>query len=126
MFPRNTAGEPFWKLWDFDNTLKSDSGRYALDRFERKGILLPYGTASIQIEIASDCASNDGVYCSDPLPSDTSYDDHVCSSGFEQLSYDRCCEIGNSQNCEYAHVPQPTMPSPAPITAFDPEYGICP
>jgi hypothetical protein len=133
MFPERFTGEPYWKLYDFDDVSK-ENGEYALKRFERDGVILPIRSNSNQrIEIVADCARDD-AYCADAPPSSNDYDD-VCSVGLEQVSYDRCCEVGSASDCEYVHsstsppTAAPTLETVVPniIENGDFErYGICP
>jgi hypothetical protein len=118
MYPAAYTGEPHWKLYNFDDV--GSDGEYALKRFERNGILLPHmGYPQAHIEIAADCARN-GAYCASAAPATSGYDD-VCSNGFDQVSYDLCCDAAN--NCQEMGLLSPTMSptiSAAP-TAYDPE-----
>jgi hypothetical protein len=113
MFPQAYTGEPDWQLYDFTD-LGQDGKGYALESFERDGVLLPVAGYWQMIEILADCAQ-DGAYCTEAPPSITDYDD-VCSPGFEQVSYDRCCRL-DSDECEYAGAPASdlsSMPSSTP------------
>jgi hypothetical protein len=134
MFPERFTGEPLWTLWNF-NDVSRNGGGYALRRFERDGVLLPTAAYSAAyLEIAASCAGS-GVYCDAiPLPD---VEPSVCDTGFEQVSYDKCCEIANPGNCVFAYVPPPSdtpAPSQSP-TATNPDilengdfedYGFCP
>ena len=131
MFPTANTGEPNWKLFDFDD--KNRDGEYSLFRFERNGILLPKQAYPDQgIEIIADCAQN-GAYCANTPPSTSAYD-NVCSSSYNQVSYDKCCDSQN--NCEDLGLipPTPTPTVSLAPSAFDPEIitngdfsnGVCP
>ena len=131
MFPSFYTGEPNWKLYNFNDTGRN--GEYSLFRFERNGVLLPKKSySSAYILISADCTQN-GAYCADSAPITSSYD-NVCSPGFDQMSYDRCCD--SLGNCEELWTSAPTG-SPtltASPTAYDQEiiengkfdYSVCP
>jgi hypothetical protein len=102
MFPDAFTGSPDWKVFDFDDLGHNGEG-YALDRYSRKGVLLPRAAYGAHISIVADCApgGSNNAYCQQ-LPDYTAdMDSGICSSGFEQVSYDQCCEIRNPSNCEY-------------------------
>ena len=104
MYPTAYTGEPDWKLYTFDD--KGRDGEYSLFRFERNGVLLPKKSyPDAMIEIVADCTQN-GAYCQDGAPVTSAYDD-VCSTSFEQVSYDKCCDGQN--NCEDLGLLAPTM-----------------
>ena len=136
MYPATTTGSPTWKLYDFDDK-NFDGTDFALRRFERDGVLLPIAAYSDTfIEIVADCAKN-GAYCAQAPLVSSSYD-RVCSDGYVQVSYDKCCTV-NGSSCEYAFDPSvptiPTNPSPPPSSSSNilvnggfenSKYGICP
>ena len=110
MFPQYFTGLPEWKLWDFNDVGRSGEG-YALRRFERNGVRLPQAShTAAYLEIAADCAAS-GKYC-DELPQ-ADVEPPVCDTGFEQVSYDRCCEITDPSNCVYAYIPPPESAAPS-------------
>jgi len=61
MSPQTFTGSPEWIKPDFDTIGKWGNG-FALDRFERDGILLPEMSYGPYIDITADCSG--GVYCS--------------------------------------------------------------
>jgi len=97
MYPQTFTGNPAWQLWDNDMTGKYGSGM-ALDRFERGGVFLPQQAYGPYLQIAADCNRN-GAYCSQ---TPDVVNPNVCSSGYEQVAYDKCCQIGNPSVCQYA------------------------
>ena len=108
MFYMRYTGQPNWILPTFDTPgLTSKNEPFALKRFERDGVRLPIRQDRAFIEINADCTSTGGIYCdaSPPTPVVATYD-NVCSPGYEQVSYDQCCLIGQDPfvkaNCEYA------------------------
>ena len=132
MFPHSYTGEPSWKLYDFNDVGRD--GAYSLSRFERNGVLLPKKSGSAHILISADCTQN-GAYCAESAPVTSTYD-NVCSAGFDQTAYDRCCD--GSGNCEELWTFAPTSfpslsfyptsinPTSSPTlsaspTAYDPE-----
>ena len=133
MTPQTYTGTPSWKHYNFHD--RDDDGEdYALDGFEREGVLLPKAASHSMIEIIADCSQN-GPYCAE-TPLLFGFDDNVCPPGLEQFSYDRCCEPDGS-NCEYAYIPDdsedpgenPTSSSNNILDNGDFEqsfYGVCP
>jgi len=75
---------------------------YALDRFEREGILLLRRSTKYDITIEADCGvrgNGKEAYCrGEP----TTYRPSVCQNGFEQVSYDKCCDKNDMSSCVYA------------------------
>lgn len=124
MFPELFTGLPDWKLFDFQDIGDNGEG-YALKRFSRKGVLLPRSShSSSYILIEADCVvgGSNNAYCQQQPDSSVDLDGDICSSGFEQVSYDRCCEVSNPSNCEYppSYEAAPTAPpnqTPAPTFA---------
>jgi hypothetical protein len=99
-FPQLYTGRPNWFL-PKDN----DPGRYgwyAVDRFERAGVYLPIYAYGPWLSIDADCAVGTGdrtPFCAGyplntPLP--------VCSTGYQQVAYDKCCSTTNPTVCQYA------------------------
>ena len=121
MFPAFFTGLPSWKLWDFTDIGHDGSG-FALNRFERDGVLLPKMGWTQRIEIAADCTRS-GAYCEGVVsPSDAF--DNVCSSeDFVQHSYDRCCHVDNESNCEYAYS-RSDAPTTAPTNSVSPTLYV--
>jgi hypothetical protein len=122
MFPELSTGFPYWKLFDFNDTLRVGGGGYALKRFERKGVLLPkaaYSESYISIEANCTRGGQNNAYCAGgPVTGSTATLDNVCSvPGFQQVSYDRCCSSTNQNNCVYPYsmtAPPTASPTPAP------------
>lgn len=135
MIPETFTGQPDWKLYTFDD-ISNDGSTYALKRFERDGVLLPQAAYYSYIEISADC-SQSGAYCAESPPSSSDFN-NVCSSGYIQTSYDRCCSATNPDECEYAFIAPATTapgetPAPTPTPSnilengdFELSSGICP
>ena len=110
-FPQNFVGDtlfsssPQWHLWDL--TTPGRSTEYALRRFSRSGISLPRGAVGPFLRIAADC-SRLGAYCSVTPPN---VEPDVCSPGYEQASYDKCCIPNDATDCEYSPMPALTTSS---------------
>eukprot|EP00934_Nitzschia_sp_Nitz4_P002604 Nitzschia sp. Nitz4//scaffold396_size11502//5699//11254//NITZ4_009037-RA/size11502-snap-gene-0.7-mRNA-1//-1//CDS//3329550271//2594//frame0 len=102
MTPSASVGDPDWKLWNFNDL--TSSGNYGLRRYERDGIRLPSSSYSY-FEVIADCVQS-GAYCAMNPPTTSAYDS-VCSAGFVQESYDRCC-LPDGSVCEYAYHPLTT------------------
>ena len=101
--PDYSTGAPYWKLFDYDDV--DYYGEPLLSRFERKGVLLPRAheyQAHISIQ-ANNCVAGgtNNAYCQEPVPTHVTSFDNVCSSGYVQDSYDRCCDPNNGNICEY-------------------------
>lgn len=95
------TGNPGWIIPDMNTAGKWNDG-YAIDRFDRGGVLLIKSPWSAYIEIVADCSTQDGensAYCTG-TPT-TSYP-NVCSNGYEQVAYDKCCRTTDSNDCEFA------------------------
>ena len=94
-----------WELIDFSSPGKSgDPNDFSYKRFSRAGVSLPNGSFEslnryAGIEIRADCNSSDGIHCSDPVPVATL---EVCSAGYTQVAYDKCCISTAPNDCEYA------------------------
>jgi len=94
--PMGFTGNPSWKLWDFQEVGKWGKG-FALDRFERDGLLLPKATGGAYLRVQAQCAGS-GPYCSgargtaEPSP---------CGQGLVQVSYDKCCQQNNPSVCTF-------------------------
>jgi hypothetical protein len=77
-------------------------GSYALDRFERDGIVLLRKSNNPVITIDADCGvrgNGKESYC---RGTPTEYQPSACQEGFEQVSYDKCCDRNDLSSCEYA------------------------
>jgi len=93
------SGTPEWHLWDNDSPGKWGNGK-ALGRFSRAGVTLPIQAYGPWLEIVADCVSSSGVYCSDAAPTTSVDPDDVCSVGYTQVSYDKCCNLSTG-DCEF-------------------------
>ena len=117
--PEYSTGAPYWKLFDYDDV--DYYGEALLRRFERKGVLLPqapHSQAHISIQ-ANNCVAGgtNNAYCQEAVAANTSFD-NVCSLGYVQHSYDRCCDPNDHTICEY---PQGvTTPAAAPTLSPGP------
>lgn len=135
MFPLHYTGLPDWKLYNF-NDIGNDGG-YALDRFEREGVLLPKGAYNeAHISILANCTRGGGnnAFCANSR-SNANFDSSICSPGYVQVSYDRCCQSATSSTCEYPYsVSPPPAPGPTMAPTYNPqildnggfEDGLCP
>jgi len=97
MVPKNYAGDPDWIFPDMD-TIGKWGQWYALDRFSRGDVTLltfPYGP---YLEIEADCppSNSNSAYCNG---TPTNFEPIVCDSGYEQVAYDRCCNINDPTSC---------------------------
>lgn len=98
MFPKAFTGAPNWQLWDFKTSGKwGSNGDFALDRFERSDVLLPIAADGPTLKIAADC-NRQGAFCRATPPA---VNPVVCSAGFEQVAYDKCCRASNLNDCRY-------------------------
>jgi hypothetical protein len=137
MFPLDYTGLPKWKLYNFNDT--DTDGKYALNRFERKGVLLPRGAYSeAYISVLADCSTGgtNNAFCTGTRPTNVNFDSSICSPGYVQVSYDRCCLSATSTTCEYPYSDPTTPPVSGPTMAPTPstqvlanggfEDGLCP
>jgi len=97
-FPQTYTGNPNWFLPKATDTGKWGSG-FAVERFERSGVYLPMLTWGPWLEIAANCAAS-GPFCSQ-LPLNVTLP--VCSAGYQQVAYDKCCSITNPTTCVFAN-----------------------
>jgi len=116
MPPQNFAGNKFftasptWHLWEYDTPGKYGSG-WAIDRFSRVNITLPKFAYGPYLTINADCTTSD-AFCSErPLETEP----EICSSGYEQVAYDKCCMVINSFVCEFFPSLAPTTSPPTPV-----------
>lgn len=93
-FSNQFTGNPEFILPDYDTPGRWQD--YALNKFERDGVLLAMRSWHNQIKIEADC-SGSGVYCDGAL---SSFDPNVCLAGFNQVAYDTCCD--SNGRCTYA------------------------
>lgn len=105
MEPASFTGNPSWILANYTTEPRWDSDLYALDRFERDGLVLPKTQWTVNFLLQARCPSDnddspkDG-YCSESVASN--YDPDVCPSGFIQTAYDKCCQKTNLDRCIFA------------------------
>jgi hypothetical protein len=97
-FARYYTGNPTWKVPQYKDPDRWMPNTYALPRFERAGILLPNDSYNNIITIRATC-SGTGPYCSGTV---SNYDPDVCSKGFVQVAYDKCCNATNRKSCRFA------------------------
>merc|ERR1719272_2730895 len=96
------SSTPKWHRWDSNTIAKWNAG-LALERFSRGGVTIPRAKKGSYVMIAAQCSGN--IYCNaKPLnwakPT-------VCSNGYEQVAFDKCCKIGKTNspsNCKFAQV----------------------
>jgi len=98
--PQTFLGTNEWFLPTYE-----DEGRYgvgfALNRFERDGVLLPQLSYGPFMTVTADCAvsGSNSAYCAQ-VPSSIS--PAVCPPGHQQVAYDRCCSASNPSQCVFA------------------------
>jgi hypothetical protein len=95
------TGDPSWLFPSWDTLGKWDTW-YAIDRFSRGNITLPRLWWGPYITIQSNCSpsSSNSAYCA-TMPSNV-MNVVICSSGYTQVAYDKCCSTTNPSICEYA------------------------
>lgn len=84
---RYFVGSPDFLLPQYSDAPGGWKEIWALDRFERDGVRLPKFTNGNYLTLDANCASKDGVYCSQPV---SAYNRNVCPSGYSQSAYDTC------------------------------------
>lgn len=100
--PQSFVGAPEWILPDYDTVGKWGQG-YALPRFERGGVRLPILSYGPYLEIRADCERGTGdraAFCAESPLANVS--PPVCSPGYEQIAFDKCCRTNEPSVCEYA------------------------
>lgn len=103
-FPASFVGNPNWFIPDYNSPGRNGYGK-AIPSFSRDGVLLPQIPYGVSLEIRARCPSDNNFSPTDgncPESVFSSYDPDVCDEGYVQRAYDRCCQIGNDQNCIYA------------------------
>jgi hypothetical protein len=80
-------GKPNFMLPQYSDTPGGWKEIWALARFERDGVRLPKAENGPYLTLDANCASNDGVYCSQSV---SPYNRNVCPSGYSQSAYDTC------------------------------------
>lgn len=107
------SSSPAWHLWDYSTPGKWGQW-WAIDRFSREGVTLPKSAHGAYLIIDADCSAN-GAFCSQ-RPLNTQPD--VCSVGYEQVAYDKCCSVSSPTKCEFlSSNPAPTTSAPTPTPA---------
>ena len=99
--PDDFVGDKSWHRWDYDTPSAWETGAYALERFSRGGVTLPTGKpGKSYVMIEAICSGY--KYCSQkPLSGSKP---SVCSSGYQQVAYDKCCKgTGQARQCEFAN-----------------------
>mmetsp|Transcript_8285 Transcript_8285/g.13722 ORF Transcript_8285/g.13722 Transcript_8285/m.13722 type:complete len:308 (+) Transcript_8285:2-925(+) len=86
--PKLFLGKPDFMLPQYIDKPGGWKEIWALDRFERDGVRLPKSANGPYLTLDANCASNDGVYCSEAVES--AYTRNVCPSGYFQSAYDTC------------------------------------
>jgi len=121
-FPQTYTGDTLysqtaqWHLWDNDdmNPQTGNPNDHALDRFSFKGITLPkskFGYVNY-LEITADCTEGPvSGYCAN---TPAYIDPQVCSPGYIQVSYDKCCVSVSSSDCKSLTRPPTVTPTPPP------------
>eukprot|EP00591_Stephanopyxis_turris_P000730 CAMPEP_0195512014 /NCGR_PEP_ID=MMETSP0794_2-20130614/4132_1 /TAXON_ID=515487 /ORGANISM="Stephanopyxis turris, Strain CCMP 815" /LENGTH=1294 /DNA_ID=CAMNT_0040639729 /DNA_START=53 /DNA_END=3934 /DNA_ORIENTATION=+ len=96
--PKTYTGSPEWIMPDLNTIGKWGKG-YAIGSFSRGGVTLPTMGYGPYLEIRANCpGGNDGVFCA-AIPQDVS--PQVCEDGYEQVAYDKCCQVGDSSVCVF-------------------------
>jgi len=103
------TASPTWHLWDYDTPGKWGSW-WAIDRFSRANVTLPKFSYGPYLTIKADCPASD-AFCSERP---TEMEPEVCSSGYEQVAYDKCCMVSSSLVCEFSPSLAPTTSAPTP------------
>lgn len=101
-FPQTFTGRPNWFLPNTTDPGKWGAG-FAVERFDRSGVYLPMLTYGPWLSIDANCAVGTGdlsPFCAQ-LPLNTFLP--VCSSGYQQVAYDKCCSTSNPFLCLYAN-----------------------
>jgi hypothetical protein len=123
--PSDFVGNPDYLIPDWETETRWGTSK-TLFRWERDGVRLPrfnFAFLHIQALCPSDSLSSpkDG-YCSETVKED--YNPDVCPSGYEQVAYDKCCQISDLDVCVFADgslvdlTPPPTAsPSLAPTVS---------
>lgn len=98
------VGNPDWLIADWETPSRWYDSFTALRSFERDGIRLPNGSEGTLL-IQARCPSDDDFspkdgYCPESVKTD--YDPDICPAGYEQVAYDKCCQVSNSGVCVYA------------------------
>lgn len=100
------TGKPEWSLPNYSTPSNMKEDVWALNRFERGNIILPRLDPTVYYHVQAICPSDSKTsppkngYC--PQKVDT-YNPDVCSAGFTQMAYDRCCQVNNLKNCIYSN-----------------------
>jgi hypothetical protein len=89
--PKTFVGNPDFFLPQWNDEGKWGSG-YAIERFERDGVLLPKMTYGPYLSLDADCLSSDGISCT---ATPATYAPSVCPSGYTQTGYDVCTSVSN-------------------------------
>jgi len=118
-FPQTYTGDntysqtPKWRLWDLDDLSPLGWGdEHALDRFSFNGITLPKHHYGNYIEVATDCA--EGAVSGHCANTPTYSEPQVCSAGYVQVAYDKCCISVGSEVCEDLTAPPTKSPTQSP------------
>lgn len=99
--PQTFVGKPDFFLPQWADEGKWGNG-FAIERFERDGVLLPKMAYGPYLSLEANCPSSDGgITCSVAPPK---YAPNVCSSSsFTQTGYDTCTSVANSNVKEWAN-----------------------
>jgi hypothetical protein len=98
MSPAMFVGNPDFVLPTWEDPNRSGTW-FALDRFEREGILLPRGSYGISTTMKASNCGGSGNYCA-AASADATSADNVCPPGYDQVAYDKCC---SGTTCVYAN-----------------------
>ena len=89
------GGSGGWILPTYNDTIPWNPRRYVLNRFERRGVLLPIvSDGDPYVEINANC--DGGTYCSQSPPN---LSPNPCQTGYQQVAYDKCCLTSRPTQC---------------------------
>jgi len=94
---KSYTASPTWHLWNYNSPGKGSS-IWAIDRFSRANLTLPKFAYGPYMTIEADCETR-GAFCS-KKPLDT--EPEVCSQGYYQVAYDKCCMVSSPTVCEFS------------------------
>jgi len=106
------TSSPSWHLWDYSTPGKWGKW-WAIDRFSRQDVTLPKFAYGPYLTIDVDCPAN-GAFCSQSPPNAKP---DVCSVGYQQVAYDKCCSVSSPMICEFLPsnlAPTTSAPTPTP------------
>jgi hypothetical protein len=100
-----------WTLPNYTSPPYKAEELWAIQRFERDGVLLPQRHTANSYVVTAKCPSDgssfiDTGYCTElvgnPAVVNWEYNPEVCPMGYEQKAYDRCCQKIDPSKCYYS------------------------